>query len=530
MAQSNTGGGTSSRRHRDVHHDSNTLGSSRYDTEWEAREAARQRELEEARARAAQMEKTMRWWSDCTANWREKWSKVRNERNKSREEAKILRSKLEAALKDTNSFKRDKVELESINVKLRDELDRMQQLILRDWEGGGEKKSEVVSADVYNILRTNRDDSELDSVMDKEFAVEEYVLQGAVPKHAIERFSSSGKDSAVDGDDLVEEHDSISKIGDAPDSGDNDDEFSGDLEYLHQKMSMLQLRLDESQKMLQAEREERNQLKVSLEKAQVELADVKGTAEDLSRLRHEAAKEIINLQANQQQAAHLAQLDKRDEAAQRDSLDRRLAGLRAEVGAIASNLSPGLGSEHELERLQAENATEWGKRERLETEKLSLERENKKLRAEIRDLQERLERRGRPMPSADAELRQVQQELSDRGKELTDLKHSHTKLKKVLQDKSTELSHAIRRAEQYEAEVKRLRTRVEELKKELATAEDEADTATNNIRKLQRTNEELQEQIESMQVQVRHLETSDDRPQLDEPSAPPPSNTPSPTP
>ncbi|KAG8562255.1 hypothetical protein GDO81_015629 [Engystomops pustulosus] len=43
--------------------------------DWESREELRQRELEEARARAAQMEKTMRWWSDCTANWREKWSK-----------------------------------------------------------------------------------------------------------------------------------------------------------------------------------------------------------------------------------------------------------------------------------------------------------------------------------------------------------------------------------------------------------------------------------------------------------------------
>jgi coiled-coil domain-containing protein 102 len=66
--------------------------------------------------------------------------------------------------------------------------------------------------------------------------------------------------------------------------------------------------------------------------------------------------------------------------------------------------------------LQAENALEWGKRERLETEKLSLERENKKLKVEIKDLQERLERKGRPVPSADAELRQVQQDLSDRGK------------------------------------------------------------------------------------------------------------------
>ncbi len=36
-----------------------------------------QREVEELRARCAQMEKTMKWWSDCTANWRDKWSKVR---------------------------------------------------------------------------------------------------------------------------------------------------------------------------------------------------------------------------------------------------------------------------------------------------------------------------------------------------------------------------------------------------------------------------------------------------------------------
>lgn len=43
----------------------------------------------------------------------------------------------------------------------------------------------------------------------------------------------------------------------------------------------------------------------------------------------------------------------------------------------------------QLERLQAENAAEWGKRERLETDKLALERDNKKMRNEIRDLQVR---------------------------------------------------------------------------------------------------------------------------------------------
>jgi coiled-coil domain-containing protein 102 len=160
----------------------------------------------------------------------------------------MLRSKLEASLKDTSSFKRDKLELESINLKMRDELDRMQQLILRDWEGGGEKKSEIVSADVYNILRTSHcPDEELDSEVDKELVVEEYVLQGAVPKHAIERYSGGDPANDIDAVDDCKEP--------TTDSGDNDDELSTDLEYLNQKMAMLQLRLDESQKLLQAERE-----------------------------------------------------------------------------------------------------------------------------------------------------------------------------------------------------------------------------------------------------------------------------------
>lgn len=60
--------------------------------------------------------------------------------------------------------------------------------------------------------------------------------------------------------------------------------------------------------------------------------------------------------------------------------------------------------------------------------------------------------------------------------ELADLKHVHGKLKKQFQEKVAELAHANRRVEQHETEVKKLRLRVEELKKELAQAEDEAST------------------------------------------------------
>jgi predicted nuclease with TOPRIM domain len=53
------------------------------------------------------------------------------------------------------------------------------------------------------------------------------------------------------------------------------------------------------------------------------------------------------------------------------------------------------------------------------------------------------------------------------------MKHAHTKLKKTLQERVTDLEHSKRRCDQFEVEVKKLRSRVEELKRELATAEDE---------------------------------------------------------
>lgn len=68
----------------------------------------------------------MRWWSDCTANWREKWSKVRTERNKAREESKILRTKLEMALKDCSALRREKQAIEHENEFLRAEVERCQ--------------------------------------------------------------------------------------------------------------------------------------------------------------------------------------------------------------------------------------------------------------------------------------------------------------------------------------------------------------------------------------------------------------------
>ncbi|XP_043461131.1 coiled-coil domain-containing protein 102A isoform X2 [Leptopilina heterotoma] len=515
MAQSSASGTSSRRLIRD--NDVCPSGTTRFtDSDWETKEALRQRELEEARARAAQMEKTMRWWSDCTANWREKWSKVRNERNKSREEAKVLRTKLEIAIKDANTYKHEAQDVELQNEQLKKEMDKIHMILLKH---AGKFDQQIVSIlesdpqlrnaldidellEVYNnveqsdnstsienkeyIIKSPTIDSESNNAENHNSSsdrdIEEYVLQGAVPKHAVELYKESSMVSL--------DRDIAKLVAEASTQNEKLNKRQSSLEirneeYLLQKMSMLQLRLEEATKTIAAEREEKSSLHRGVEKLKSEVAALR----ELQDSRTEAIKELLELKEKFQGELNAAQADLIDEASNREGMDRRLAELRTE-----------------LEKLQVENAAEWGKRERLETEKICLERENKQLRGELRDLQEKVDsRRTRPVSTSDADGRILQQELLDRNKELVELKHGYSKMKKMFGDKTMELSHAIRRSEQYEAEVKRVRSRVEELKKELASAQDDMDVATNSVRKLQRTNECLVEQLEASNMQLEHF-------------------------
>ncbi|XP_076248416.1 coiled-coil domain-containing protein 102A isoform X1 [Calliopsis andreniformis] len=511
MAQSTTSG-TSSRRY--MRDDVSVPSSSRYvDSEWETKEALRQRELEEARARAAQMEKTMKWWSDCTANWREKWSKVRNERNMAREEAKMLRAKLEIAVKDGNSYKHECQELELQNEQLKKEMEKIHMILLKHAGQFDQQIFTVLESDPQlkstlgveellkfynNVERSESLNSQKDLLTCKALDesgvclaghnmlpdrdIEEYVLQGAVPKHAVELYKE-GSINSLDKDiarlvadsssieDNVEKHQSLSQPCDD--------------ESCLQKILILQHKLDEATKTISTEREEKNSLHRGMEKLKAEVIQLRKQCEELQENKAQAMKHLLELKDRFHIELSDAQADLIDEASSREGMNRRLSELRAE-----------------LEKLQAENAAEWGKRERLETEKISLERENKQLRNEIRDLQERIEsRRSRPVSTTDSDTRQLQQEF---------LVRNMTILKKSLEEKTTELSHAIRRSEQYEAEVKRVRGRVEELKRELAAAQDEVDAATNSVRKLQRANEDLLEQLESANVQLEHFRNSTD--------------------
>ncbi|XP_026150019.1 coiled-coil domain-containing protein 102A [Mastacembelus armatus] len=486
--------------------------------DWESREELRLRELEEARARAAQMEKTMRWWSDCTANWREKWSKVRAERNRARDEVRQLRQRLDALTKELTSVRRERQELASENETLRQEALRLRgdhtapppsatspSSSAAHHRGASSSSSPSIPPS-SPASSSSSSQVHIDGKLD---LVGEGPPGSPEPEPVRDVASDRQKDlelleptlrSRAPGTDAQEAWDSrgVSSVSSRSCSGLNRQERSRQLwedmstvEEDSGKLNALQLRLDESQKVLLKERDDKLALSKSIERLEAELSQWKLKYEELSKSKQEAFKQLNLLKEMHQDELGRISEDLEDELGARTSMDKKLAELRAE-----------------MERLQVENAAEWGRRERLETEKLALERDNKKLKAQAEDLEEQLAKKRRQAASAlDTDLKAIQSELFEKNKELADLRHIHAKLKKQLQEKTAELAHANRRVESHEAEVRKLRLRVEELKKELGQAEDELDESHNQTRKLQRSLDEQVEQTENLQVQLEHLQS-----------------------
>ncbi|KFQ89262.1 Coiled-coil domain-containing protein 102A, partial [Phoenicopterus ruber ruber] len=254
------------------------------------------------------------------------------------------------------------------------------------------------------------------------------------------------------------------------------------------KVTALKLRLDESQKVLLKEREDKLALSKNIEKLEGELSQWKIKYEELNKNKQEVMKQLNILKEIHQDELGRISEDLEDELGARSSMDKKLAELRAEV---RPNPDAGNG---------AAAGGEWGRRERLETEKLNLERENKKLRAQIEDLEEVLARKRRQTARGTQRwggLSPAQPPTPCPPQELADLKHIHAKLKKQYQEKMAELAHANRRVEQHEGEGKKL----------WSHPVPQLDEAHNQTRKLQRSLDEQTEQSESFQVQLEHLQS-----------------------
>ncbi|XP_038602822.1 coiled-coil domain-containing protein 102B [Tachyglossus aculeatus] len=447
--------------------------------DWDIGEELRLRELEEVKARAAQMEKTMRWWSDCTANWREKWSKVRAERNKAREEGKQLRMKLEMTMKELSALKQRKQDLG-------DE---------REDPGVGEtwKKKSVVLEDSYSHGATLQIGCQEDDPVRHDVGGNWAQVAPETRKKEVNVTGTLHRFHLRDVRIQLERAEFLRKGASAicatkpgKDTGDGGQLLENELTQI----SALKLHLDESQKTLRKEREVRLSLEKEVELLESDLSLWKWKYQELKESHEKSTKQFNVLHGLHQNEVGRISEAREDMADSQTSKDRTICKLREEV-----------------ERLQTENTTGWDQREMLQLEKQGLERENRRLKAQVREMEEHLGGRNTSSSSGQSpDITALESELPEPSQELVELQYAYYKLNKKYQDEMAELIHANNRVDQREADVKKLRVRVEELKKGLSQTEDELDDSLNQVRKLQRSLDEQIELNDNLQIQVTHLQ------------------------
>lgn len=139
----------------------------------------------------------------------------------------------------------------------------------------------------------------------------------------------------------------------------------------------------------------------TLDKMRHDLEEGRNKCEELRTARQEAVRELLTIQETHRAELRIMTNSLQEETNARELLERRLSELRGE-----------------LERLQSENSSFWSRSERFETEKVNLERENKKLKAEFLDAQVsgRISSFNNSGARPDAELRLLQQELVEKNK------------------------------------------------------------------------------------------------------------------
>ncbi|XP_014636783.1 PREDICTED: coiled-coil domain-containing protein 102B [Ceratotherium simum simum] len=363
---------------------------SRNTNEWDICEELRLRELEEVKARAAQMEKTMRWWSDCTANWREKWSKVRAERNSAREEGRQLRIKLEMTMKELSALKKKQSlphQKEVLEARVSQDLKRPSFIEVscaqRDQFQMGSKTCESIRECLLRRefpTKENTTSKEEGLIIDPSRLNEEMKLN----LDCSDLFKNGGSENCAVTPGLRLQAMHLPLENEAP------------------EMAALQVHLDEFQKILWKEREMRLSLEKEIGRLESALSVWKWKYEELKESKTKNMKEFNILHGQHENEMEEIPGDIKEGSKSQNNKDRVIYELRAE-----------------LERLQAENTSEWDKREILETEKQGLERDNRRLKVQVKEMEELLDRKNRlSTHSQGPDFKTSQIELQEKNKAL----------------------------------------------------------------------------------------------------------------
>ncbi|XP_040840701.1 coiled-coil domain-containing protein 102B [Ochotona curzoniae] len=440
--------------------------------EWDICEELRLRELEEVKARAAQMEKTMRWWSDCTANWREKWSKVRAERNSAREESRQLRIKLEMAMKELNEQRKKQsppLQKEPLAADVTWDLKPLGFVGLSS-ERGDELPARSQACEHMAECLVRRQSSVGESVNNKENVV-------INPLRLNEEMKSN-----LDSPDLFK------KCGSGNCAVKPElrlQAISLPLETEVTDMSTLQVHLDDFQKILWKERKMRAALEKQVAQLESELSLWKRKYGELNESKPPSVPEVWEHDETNQLSGQLEEESESQNSKGEVVCEERWC----------------------LERLQAENTLEWDKREIIEMEKQGPERENRRLKVQVNEMEELPVGKCRASSNSQGpDFNTSQIEPPEKGKELLALQHGYYKLSRQYHAKMAELTYANSLLAEHEAEVKTLRFQVEELKQKLNQKEDELGDSLNQIHKLQKSLDEQKETNGNLEVEIKHLQ------------------------
>ncbi|XP_031573966.1 myosin-10-like [Actinia tenebrosa] len=202
-------------------------------------------------------------------------------------------------------------------------------------------------------------------------------------------------------------------------------------------------------------------------------------------------------------------------ADEKRKLEARISALEEEVDEERTqselNIEKSKRAMMQMEQLQADLNAERTQSQNLESAKLSLEKQNKDLKAKLHEL-ETLSRTRHKMAvaSLESKLATLNEQLENEAKERALLGKANRKMDRKLKELMLQNEEERRHADQYREQMDKLNVRMKALKRQVDEAEEESSRMNSSKRKIQRelddaleANEELQREVTSLRNRLR---------------------------
>ncbi|XP_076459497.1 uncharacterized protein LOC143292799 isoform X2 [Babylonia areolata] len=266
---------------------------------------------------------------------------------------------------------------------------------------------------------------------------------------------------------------------------------------------------------------------------QRELEDARAAREEMAGQAKDNEKKVKNLEAELlklQEDLALAERQRRNAESERDELadeigtsassKQSLLDEKRRLEARISELEDELEDEHtnlelandkarkslmQMEQLNSDLSAERSVSQKLENQRLALERQNKDMRDKLQELEGQNRARTKATIAAlEGKIVNLEEQLDQEAKERAALARTNRKMDKRLKELQIQAEDERRSADQYKEQLDKMNNRVKALKRQVDEAEEEVARLNAAKRKVQR---ELDDQMEQNDVLVRETQS-----------------------